>query len=84
MSEGGYSLYTPHQNISNFTVIAESANLEVFWIDIDKLIGVISERCKSNFIKMLEQSYITILRRIHEKLMIEFKRNQEYASRKSK
>ena len=65
MEEGGYELYDPHMNFSNFTVVAESANLEIYTISIDYLIEHISERLKMNFIKLIEQTYVTMLRRIH-------------------
>lgn len=32
VESGGYELYDPHENVSNFTVRAESANLEVFCV----------------------------------------------------
>ena len=41
VESGGYELYSPHWNISNYSVIAESANLEVYSISIDKLVSII-------------------------------------------
>lgn len=39
--------------------------------------GAISERYKLNFLKLLEPTYVTILRRTHEKLVVELKKEQE-------
>ena len=39
--------------------------------------GAISERYKINFLKLLESTYITILRRTHEKMAVELKKEQE-------
>lgn len=39
--------------------------------------GAISERYKINFLRLLEATYITILRRTHEKMALELKKEQE-------
>lgn len=39
--------------------------------------GAISERYKINFLRLLEATYITILRRTHEKMSLELKKEQE-------
>lgn len=41
--------------------------------------GAISERYKINFLRLLETTYITILRRTHEKMGLELKKEQERA-----
>ena len=51
VESGGYKLYNPHENMSNFTVVAESANLELYYIEIDRLVQIISERYKINFLQ---------------------------------
>jgi hypothetical protein len=53
IEDGGYELYDPHDNISNFTVVADSANLETLSIPIEKLISILNLRCKGNFLKLL-------------------------------